>query len=138
MNIPNCFVYNHVKWNTRVHLVMVGSLLYNYYTQKTLKHDAANTWSCYLTCCSMYSLVLISVLRSSEHCYSMLKGVDKWNLFSIIKYKPCLARKSASVMGQPCSNSPTGALILTGNLLLCVLKIDINWVKICCYHTLEK
>ena len=40
----------------------------------------------------------------------------------LLKYKPCLARKSASVMGQPCSNSPTGALILTGNLLLCVLK----------------
>ena len=50
----------------------------------------------------------------------MYKGIDKWNLF--IKYKPCLARKSASVMGQPCNNSPTGALILTGNLLLCVLK----------------
>ena len=36
--------------------------------------------------------------------------------------KPCLARKSASVIGQPCNSSPTGALILTGNLLLCVLK----------------
>lgn len=35
---------------------------------------------------------------------------------------PCLVRKSASVMGQPCSNSPTGALMLTGNLLFCVLK----------------
>ena len=36
--------------------------------------------------------------------------------------KPCLVRKSASVIEQPCNSSPTGALILTGNLLLCVLK----------------
>lgn len=28
-------------------------------------------------------------------------------------------------MGQPCNNSPTGALILTGNLLVCVLKMTV-------------
>lgn len=33
-----------------------------------------------------------------------------------------MVKKSASVMGQPCNSSPTGALMLTGNLLDWVLK----------------
>lgn len=37
-------------------------------------------------------------------------------------FLPCLARKSASLKGHTCSNSPTGALMLTGNLLFSVLK----------------
>lgn len=52
------------------------------------------------------------------------RGMAQW--YAFVQYKPCLARKSASVMGQPCNNSPTGALILTGNLLLCVLKWKVN------------
>lgn len=116
---------------------MVGFLLYNYYIQKTLKYDVVNIWLCYLICCSMYSLVFISVLRLLEYCYSMFKGVDKWNLFLIIKYKFCLVRKLVFVMGQFCSNLLIGVLILIGNLLFCVLKIDINWVKIC-YYIFEK
>jgi len=41
-------------------------------------------------------------------------------------FLPCLARKSASLIGHPCSNSPTGALMLTGNLLFSVLKHEIH------------
>ena len=46
---------------------------------------------------------------------------DQMSVKSLL-YPPCLAKKSASVMGQACNSSPTGALILTGNLLDCVLK----------------